>query len=306
MALQIVELFGYAPRDGSTAAVSARQTLMCPFMKGQCTKTLRGDGGMKLVGGACTVRQASPDTVICCPKRLYAGNYKILRDVADSVFGSDVPLLPGSQAAGDDWKHGSRVFAFGSTLGGEVKLPAVGGRGGFFVDWILALVDSNRELREFVAVEVQSIDTTGNYRSERDAYMAGEGFDGYSKAGINWENVNKRILPQLIYKGHVLRRESMCKAGLFFVCPTPVYERIKVRVGGDLMKYPAPAPGTLTFRWYNIGGEVASGQSRPLVSQGQHTTTVEQLAYAFLSPGNLPPGDSYAKAIQAKIKSSGV
>jgi hypothetical protein len=93
---------------------------------------------------------------------------------------------------------------------------------------------------------------------------------------------------------------------LFFVCPTPVYEKISVRVGGNLMKYPAPAPGTLTFRWYNIGPEVRSGQMHNLVFEDQLTTTVEQLAYAFLSPGNLPPEDSYAKAIRAKIKALGV
>ena len=184
-------------------------------------------------------------------------------------------------------------------------MPAVAGRGGFFVDWILALVDSSGALKEFVAVDVQSIDTTGNYRNERDTYIANKDFAGYSKGGVNWENVNKRILPQLIYKRHVLRRESMCKAGLFFVCPTPVYEKIKVRVGGKLMRYPAPAPGTLTFRWYDIGAEAKGGQKRPLVPQGQHTTTVEQLAYAFLSPGDLPPEDSYAKAIQAKIEALG-
>jgi hypothetical protein len=167
-------------------------------------------------------------------------------------------------------------------------------------------VDKQGELKEFVAVEVQSIDTTGNYRKEREAHLAEREFAGYSNAGINWENVNKRILPQLIYKGHVLRRETLCKAGLFFVCPTPVYEKISVRVGGNLMKYPAPAPGTLTFRWYNIGPEVRSGQMRKLVFEDQLTTTVEQLAYAFLSPGNLPPEDSYAKAIRAKIKALGV
>ncbi len=161
-------------------------------------------------------------------------------------------------------------------------------------------------MKEFVAVEVQSIDTTGNYRQERDAYLAGRDFAGYSSAGINWENVNKRILPQLIYKGHVLRRETLCRAGIFFVCPAPVYERINVRVGGQLMKYPALAPGTLTFRWYDIGPEVQSGEVRRLVFKGQLTTTVEQLAYAFLSPGNLPPEDSYANAIRAKIKALGV
>ncbi|MGH9761535.1 MAG: hypothetical protein ACREAC_11960, partial [Blastocatellia bacterium] len=128
----------------------------------------------------------------------------------------------------------------------------------------------------------------------------------YSNAGINWENVNKRILPQLIYKGHVLRREVLCRAGLFFICPTPVYERIARRVGGNLTRYPAPAPGTLTFRWYDIGSEVPSGSIRNLKFQGQFTTTVEQVAYAFLSPGNMPPEDSYARAISAKLRSLGI
>ena len=304
MALNIVEFFGYAPKDSSAKAASARKNLSCPFVGGQCTKTLRGDGGVKLVAGACTVKQATPASVICCPKRLYAEKHQILRDVADAVFGAGLPFVPGNQPQLDPGK-GNRVFAFGSALGGEVKLPSAGGRGGFFVDWILALVDESGNLREFVAVEVQSIDTTGNYRKERDAYAAGREFTGSSKAGINWENVNKRILPQLIFKGHVLRRETLCKAGLFFVCPAPVYEKISARVGGSLMKYPAPAPGTLTFRWYDIGPAVPSGQFRKLVFGGQHTTTVEQLAYAFLSPGNLPPEGSYAKAIRAKIKALG-
>lgn len=305
MALQIVEFFGYAPKDRSIPAVATRRNLMCPFVGAPCTKTLRGDGGTKVVSGACTVRQVTPAPVICCPKRLYAEGYLILQDVAQAVFGPGLPLIPGNQVNVDP-EAGNRVFAFGSALGGEVKLPPIGGRGGFFVDWILALVDKTGELKEFVAVEVQSIDTTGNYRQERDAYLTDKDFTGYSNAGINWENVNKRILPQLIYKGHVLRRETLCKAGLFFVCPTPVYEKISLRVGGNLMKYPGPAPGTLTFRWYNVGPEVRSGQKRKLISDGQLTTTVEQLAYAFLSPGNLPPENSYAKAIRAKIKALGV
>jgi len=60
-------------------------------------------------------------------------------------------------------------------------------------------------------------------------------------------------------------------------------------------------PNCLSF-----GPAVPSGQFRKLIFGGQLTTTVEQLAYAFLSPGNLPPEGSYAKAIRAKIKALGV
>ena len=299
MALKIVEFFGYAPGDSSETAAAARQTLSCPFIGGSCKKTLN-DG---LISGVCTVRQVKSGSIICCPRRLYADEYQILGDTARVVFGDGVPFATGTRS-GVGLGKGKRVIAFGSAAGGEIKLPPIGRRGGFFVDWILALVDDG-ELVEFVAVEVQSIDTTGNYRRERDAYLRGLDFPGYSEAGINWENVNKRILPQLIYKGHVLRRETLCKAGLFFVCPTPVYERIERRVGGNLTPYPGPAPGTLTFRWYDVGSQTLPGQWRDLRFQGQFTTTVDQVAYAFLAPGNMPPEGSYARAIQAKLKAFG-
>jgi len=299
MALKIVEFFGYEPGDPSAEAQSARQDLRCPFIGVRCTKTL-SDG---LVSGACTVRQATSEPIICCPKRLYAGSYQILRETAASVFGEDVAFILGSDTSVAT--GGRRVFAFGSAVGGEIKLPPIEGRGGFFVDWILALVNEKGELEDFVAVEVQSIDTTGNYRQEREDYLKGQAFAGYSEAGINWENVNKRILPQLIYKGHVLRREQLCKKGLFFICPTPVYQRIAQRIGGSLAKY-HPAPGTLTFRWYDVGPQVPSGQQRELCFGDQFTTTVEQVAYAFLSPGNMPPENSYAKAIRAKLRTIGI
>lgn len=298
MSLKIVEFFGYSPRDCSAQAISARNGLACPFVGAKCGKTL-SDG---LVSGACTVKQVNSVPIVCCPKRLYAGDYRILRDIAASVFGGDTPFSLGNVPTEPPTRE--RVIAFGSQAGGEVKLPPVGGRGGFFVDWILALVAVDGRLKEFVAVEVQSIDTTGNYRREREAYLEAMDAPSPSKAGINWENVNKRILPQLIYKGHVLRREALCKAGLFFVCPGVVYERIATRVG-NLTHYPAPAPGTLTFRWYDPGPEVEQGTVRDLVFGGTFTTTVEQLAYAFLSPGNMPPEGAYARAIEAKLRSSG-
>lgn len=129
------------------------------------------------------------------------------------------------------------------------------------------------------------------------------GFGGPGKGGINWENVNKRILPQLIYKGHVLRLEPLCRAGVFFVCPGPVLERIKRRAGNALRPYPVFHPGTLTFRSYGLGEAARPGTPRPLAFQEQLTTTVDQLAVAFTSPVNLPPTGAYAEAIHRKLRS---
>jgi len=156
------------------------------------------------------------------------------------------------------------------------------------------------KLLGFVAIEVQSIDTTGNYQGERLAYLETGSFDGKSTAGLNWKNVNKRILPQIIYKGHVLRREPLCQKGLFFICPTPVYHKISERLGGGLAEIHQQA-GSVTIMWYDIGATVPEGQIRRLEMGGQSTTTIDQVALAFTVPSNLPPAKVYEEAIIAEL-----
>lgn len=113
--------------------------------------------------------------------------------------------------------------------------------------------------------------------------------------------MNKRILPQIIYKGHVLRRERLCKSGLFFICPKPVYDKIRERLGGNLLEY-MPQSGALTLMWYDIGNPVETGEIRPLQLQGRFTTTVDQVALAFTSPSNLPAANVYESAIRAELE----
>ncbi len=294
MASRIVEFFGYDPEDRSPAAIEARRKLHCPFLKRQCVKTLN-DG---LISGACTLKPTNAGPVICCPIRLYAKNYEVLRDVARLAFGPVIPLVCASEITD---RTGECVAVFGKGWGKELRLPTRGKSGAYFVDWVLAHVSESGELINFVAVEVQSIGTTGNYRQERETYLKEEAFAGKSTAGFNWENVNKRILPQIIYKGHVLRQEPLCQKGLFFVCPTPVYEKISERLGGGLRPY-AMQPGALTIMWYDIGSSVSPGNQRDLVSVGQFTTTIDQVALAFTSPSNLPPAQVYEKAIRASLE----
>jgi hypothetical protein len=193
------------------------------------------------------------------------------------------------------------IAVFGKGWGKELRLPSRGRSGSYFVDWVLAHMGEDGKLVDFVAVEVQSIDTTGNYRSERDSYLKEIVFPGSSSAGFNWENVNKRILPQIIYKGHVLRQEPLCVRGLFFICPTPVYNKISERLGGGLRTYPMQ-PGSLTIMWYDISSEAEEGKLRDLVKIGQFTTTIDQVALAFTAPSNLPPSLVYEKAIRAELE----
>lgn len=298
MASNIVEFFGYAPMDRSEAATQARASRFCPYVNRTCSKTLsNGDQS-----GACTIKLMRSPPVIICPDRLYAENYKILHDVAQVAFGPGCELVsgnsPGVKSALE--RSAKTIAVFGKRWGGELRLPTRSSSGSYFVDWILAKLDSTGDVESFVAVEVQSIDTTGNYQGERLAYLAEQPYAGSSTAGLNWENVNKRILPQLIYKGNVLRRESLCTKGLFFVCPKQVYEKIMARLGSALDAYPHQT-GALTFMWYDIDATAVDGHTRPLVQSGHLTTTVEQVANAFALPGTLPPINVYADAIQRAL-----
>jgi hypothetical protein len=296
MSLRLFEFFGFAPEDTSPEATEFRKTLACPFVGGTCIKRFKSG----TVSGACSVKQVKSGPVICCPNRMYADNYRVLLDVAQACFGSDSRLCRStSELKGD----GNDVQVFGKRWGKELRLPSRGVGGAYFVDWILALVGPNRKLKEFVAVELQTMDTTGSYEAEVNALHGGEAPGGRSKAGINWENVSKRILPQIIYKGHVLRREHLCTKGLFFICPTPVYQRILERLGGRLEDY-SPQAGALTFRWYDLDSSSREGTPRSLVSEGQYTTTVDQVAHAFVSPSNLPARGVYEQAIQAALNAS--
>jgi hypothetical protein len=303
MASNITELFGFSPADQSPEAKKARKSLECPFLRQTCTKTLN-DG---TISGVCTIKPIKSGPVICCPIRLYANDYQVLKNVAVQAFGGGIDLVIGSDVAGHRAKNPGKpcIAVFGKRWGKELRLPSrakkTGGKvGAYFVDWILAHVDATGKLLGFVAVEVQSIDTTGNYQAERQAYLESGTFTGKSTAGLNWENVNKRILPQIIYKGHVLRREPLCQKGLFFICPTPVYNKIAERLGGTLAEIHQQS-GSVTIMWYDVGPAVPDGQIRALELGGQSTSTIDQVALAFTSPSNLPPAKVYEQAILAEL-----
>jgi hypothetical protein len=237
--------------------------------------------------------------VICCPIRLYADDFRILHDVSTKAFAANLELVPGAAAVQHSKAVGKPCVAvFGKGWGGELRLPQKGGRGAYFVDWVLAKLDSKGQLVEFVAVEVQTIDTTGNYRDGRRALLE-DGQIARTTVGLNWENVSKRILPQLIYKGQVLQREELCRKGLFFICPQAVFERIMVRLGGQecLVKY-ALQPASVTFVVYDYDGRARhqDGKLVPVIETETHSTTVYRVQEAFNNV-TLPAENVYRDAI---------
>lgn len=300
MPLEYYEAFGYTPE--APLAEAAFKKKQCPFVGTPCSKQFKG--GIK--SGSCSLMNPSDGIPIpVCPKRLYGDNYRILRDVVQQAWGAVVPLVMTHE---EPPTSGDFVMAFGQGHGHEIRIPnkAYKGATKFSIDWILALVSDEGELKGFVAVEVQTIDTTGNYH--RSFLALAERFDpAISKkmevpenknANFNFRNVTKRILPQLISKGHILRREKLCTRGLFFVCPLPVYKNISESIG-KLEDYPVQN-GSITFMGYSLDTE-SSIEPKPLKLEHVSTSTTEQLTVAFASAVNLPPQGVYEEAIRKAL-----
>jgi hypothetical protein len=301
MAGYIAEFFGYRAEDSSDLALRTIAKRTCPFLGSQCTKVLSRD---REIAGVCAVRQKTDNSpsVICCPNRIYAENYKMLHTVARSAFGDKLGLYAGRTAVTKAKEENGAVAVFGHGWGGELRLPQRKGTGSYFVDWVLAKLDGTGELIEFTAIEVQTIDTTGNYREAREALLNRREIVD-DTVGLNWENVSKRIIPQIIYKGQVLQREDLCKTGLYFVCPQPVYERVLNRLGGKekLPKFPVQ-PASIHFLSYDYAkpASIQDGSIQPLDVLDEHCTTVYKVQEAFSSL-NLPEGNVYRDAIRRSL-----
>lgn len=300
MPLNYYECFGHTLDSPGLGEAFLKK--VCPFVGGTCTKSFANG----IINGACTLVNPTNGTPVpCCPKRLYGDDFRVLRDVVSAAWGEGIPLVPqGQEVPGS----GSFVIPFGQKQGQEIRIAykELKGSSKFSIDWILAKVNANRNLEGFVAVEVQTIDTTGNYQrpfhelaSIYEPKIAAVMDIPKSKgSSLNFENVNKRILPQLITKGHVLRREPLCTKGLFFICPSAVHDRIMTRVG-KLDDYPIQS-GSVTFLSYSVDQDSDSIQ-KSLKLDHTTTTTTDQLSLAFSSPKYLPPQGVYEQAIRKAL-----
>ena len=302
MAGTISEFFGYRAEDSSSNALKTAADKKCPFLGAACTKVL---GRTRTISGVCAIRQksAGSPSVICCPNRIYADNYKMLHTISKLAFKQELPLYSGRTAVAKAKTEGGAVAVFGHGWGGELRLPQRSGVGSYFVDWVLARLDGNGQLVDFTAIEVQTIDTTGSYRNAQKALKKDRTIIT-DTVGLNWENVAKRIIPQLIYKGQVLQREELCKTGLYFVCPMPIYDRVLLRLGGK-EKIPAfpTQPAAIHFVAYDYVEElqtVTKGMIAALDIIEEHCTTVYKIQEAF-SALSLPEGNIYGNAIRRSL-----
>ena len=234
----LVEIFGYAPDDLTKAARFLWNIGGCPFTNKGCTKI---NHDKTITYGTCSVTSPYGDIVIC-PNRFYANSYGAIRYVASDAF-PDVPFFLFEDYIKNRTRVNKCVVALGKNSGREVQVG-----NSLSMDWVLALIKDGK-LVEYTGIEVQSIDITGNYR---DAWYGYKNLPGRnlphedvpsSNHGLNWANVHKRLIPQLIRKGVVYSRSCMVRKGLYFILPEIVYGKFEDVVGTDIPNVDVPSKG---------------------------------------------------------------
>ena len=176
---RVIELFGVSPdasEDVDWTEVLAKQ--WCPYLDRKCIKVRKSDPHISI--GTCSVRYGSEEmNIAICPFRLLERR---------QIFVDCVHLLtlhePGNEF---------HVVP-------EVSLP------GGSVDYFLVSA-KDRRVKDFVAVELQTLDTTGTVWPARQRLINEAGIaipsadvESTKTFGMNWKMTAKTVLMQLHHK----------------------------------------------------------------------------------------------------------
>ena len=288
-ARSLVEVFGYSPTDTTPEARKFWELSACPFIGKACTKY---DHTNTICYGTCSVTNTGQNVVIC-PNRLYADGYATIKRVSQDVFG-DIPFLLFDEYIKEATKPGKSlncVVALGQNSGKEVKLSKMS------MDWILAHIN-NSTLNGYVGIEVQSIDITGNYRDAWYAARDQKSMIPPSEHGLNWANVHKRLIPQIIRKSIVYSKSNLVKQGLYFIVPEPVYQRFEEIIGNDIPLVAENGKDIITIHTYDLSESVIPGSTRTLTQTRTLKFKADEFSARFITGPNLPSGESLDSKIR--------
>lgn len=174
---KIIDLFGYdttAHFQPNWPQVVADQS--CPFVGKRCYKTRKSQSGVAI--GTCSVVYSNAPIMIC-PLRLLERR---------QIFIDCFHLLTGHEP-------GNELH-----IVSEISVP------GGSIDYVLASMHGGK-VRDFVAIELQTLDTTGTVWPDRQRFVYSKGISvpredllNLKSYGMNWKMTAKTILVQLHHK----------------------------------------------------------------------------------------------------------
>ena len=252
---------------------------LCPFINSTCIKrghhtsdsfpvcsVLRWKGAV--TGGV----PKSSELVCVCPKRLFAAD--LVNDIINNCWKGPAPASP--------------------TLVHEIKMgkkkDSIGN-----VDCVVADLDQNNKVKEFISIELQAVDVTGSYRRAYDAVLNSQVLDSKPSYGFNFANVYKRFVTQLIAKGYYHQHwGTKIVAVVQDVLFNDLCERIEIPPAAD------PKNSSVVFMVYKFVPDPNDAQAHILkldkVVGTQHTNLMNAVLY------KTPPSkQEFCQHIESKL-----
>jgi hypothetical protein len=175
---KVLELFGASTSSKGLNWKGLVDEQFCPYLSKRCIKVRKSRPDISI--GTCSVSYGTAkDPVMICPFRVLERK-QIFTDcihlLTTHEVGNELHIVP------------------------EISVP------GGSVDYFLASV-KNRKVKDFVGVELQTLDTTGTVWPERQRFLKEVGLkverrsaESHKGFGMNWKMTAKTILVQLHHK----------------------------------------------------------------------------------------------------------
>ena len=196
---KVRELFGqYCSEDANIESVLENQ--LCPYNNKKCFKTRKSDSETSI--GTCTVNYQNKDIIIC-PNRLTEKS---------QIFVDCLHLLT--------------LHEPGNELYIIPEVTITSGNVDFFL-----VSAKNKKVKDFVGIELQTMDTTGTVLPERQRlldehgiYVPKDDINNKKPFGMNWKMTAKTILVQMHHKAQTF--ENLNKH-LVLIIQKPLYEYMR-------------------------------------------------------------------------------
>ena len=275
---RVRELFTFSVEKDDVKWKDVVKKQHCRYSNKRCFKVRKSQANISI--GTCTVQYGQENKdIIICPYRLIERK---------QIFADCLHLLTSHQP-------GNELH-----LVTEVSIP------GGSVDYFLVSTDSDRKVKDFVGIELQTMDTTGTLWPERELALQDLGLKKNIPApqkpfGMNWKMTAKTILVQLHHKIDTF--ESINKH-LVLVIQDHLLEYIKTEFAFAHINTHPLIGDSMHFHTYKLKKEE---KDYKLVLDSRHSTDSNGISKLLGLNANAKIGfDEIAKILESKISDSTV
>lgn len=270
----LAEVFGFDANDFSERANHYRRNRLCPFhnSSANCTKDRATDPL-----GVCSIYEGERP-VIVCPIR-FREDWLILKAAADFFF----------PTPGQKW-----------VAMAEVPLKDASGEVAGKLDFVLVRLGEEGQILDFGAVEVQAVYISGNIRQAFKDYMRRhyeektvQGISRYKARPDYLSSSRKRLVPQLLYKGGILKEWGK---KLAVVLQEPFYEHLSLKD----REIPDPSRADIAWLIFDLARD-RKGKRHRLIHQRTAYTEFWPAMDRFIRPA-AGPVDEFLEELQKRLE----